>query len=385
MNYREITNEEICILDFISSNIMVSPLLVLEGQPFNFIWFNKKGIIDSNFSNLDEATNHAFQFPSKFITDLSAKFEEVHHKGKANLVSTRYNDDGTVVTAHFELIKIKFNGTDSALWIEQNIENQDSALLPTVILRYINQPIIVFDKAGKDLFISPQAYKNFKKSKTDFHIFEIIKLLSSEDSTVSLEDLTSSSGFKSTFYILDEKKIKRYFIIDISSSIHPSNGSEIFISVFTDITSRVKNEIKILESKNEIESILSNIDQGIFKIDENLKVIGQYSKYLEEILETNIIRGLNITDLLLKHSTLKDYRSVITALSCIGNDSILFDLNKQHLPKKLGYIVGSKVKELALDWTPLLIEDTVSSVLVSVRDNSELVSIEKEASKKEQK
>ena len=383
MNHREITFNEISIFDLINTNIMVSPLTVYSDKPFYFRWSNKRNIADSNFASLAEATSHPFEFPSNFIADLSSKLEEVCDKGNADLVTTRYNDDGTVVTANFELIRIKFDGEDSALWIEQNRENQDSVLLPTVILRYINQPIVVFDKNGKDLFVSPEAYKNFKKSKTDYQINEIIKLLSPGGSVITLEDLTSSSGFKSTFSLLDENNLKKYFIIDISSSIHPSSGLEIFISVFTDITSRVNNEHKILESKNEIENILANIHQGIFKIDENLNIMGQYSKYLEEILETEEIQGANIVDLLLKNSMLPDYQSAVLSLSCIGMDSALFDLNAQHLPKNLVYKAGSKEKELAVDWTPLLIGDTISSILVSVRDNTELKKLEKEASKKE--
>ena len=380
MELYDISTKDISVFDLVDVNVMVSPLEICTEEPFHMLWFNKKNLQDSKFPSLDAAVAHPFKFPEKFIIELKQKFNDIKDKGYSNLVSTRYNDDGSVVTAYFNLVKIKFNKKDAAIWVEQTSSNEKVNSLSSVILRYINQPIIVFDNSGKNTFLSPEAYRIFKKIKSNHQILEIIKLISTEDSKTSLKDLTSKEGFYKTFHIHDENDTRQFYTLEINNTINPADGSDIYISVFTNITNIINHE-KVLESKNEIENILSNIHQGIFKIDRKLNIVGHYSKYLEEILETNDINNKNIADLIFKKSNLSDIKPAVNALKSISDNSWEFELNAHHLPKKLIYMAKSKEKHLNIDWIPLF-SDT--SFLICVRDESHLVYLEKEASKKEE-
>ena len=80
---------------------------------------------------------------------------------------------------------------------------------------------------------------------------------------------------------------------------------------------RVAQRTEELAFKNrQVASMLDNMDQGVFTIDETLSVQPEYSRYLEQILGTTEIVGKNCIELLFKVRTCAPTRWSRARLPC---------------------------------------------------------------------
>lgn len=163
------------------------------------------------------------------------------------------------------------------------------------------------------------------------------------------------------------------------------------------LESKVAERTKSLSEKNDnIQSMLSNMQQGLFTITEDGKIHHEYSDYLETIFETTAITGRDAIEFLFSEAILHtDQRAQITQTidSIVGGDIINFQFNLHLLPTEFDTQIHSRQKNdnekttqkkhLELNWNPIIENNTVTKLMVTVRDRTQLRQLEFEA--KEQK
>lgn len=141
------------------------------------------------------------------------------------------------------------------------------------------------------------------------------------------------------------------------------------------------------EKTDDISSMLSNIEQGIFTITRELKVHPEYSTYLEKIFETHDIAGLDFGEFLFKQTSLDTEQvscAISTVMMSMGASKLIFHVNARHLPVEFSISRNGVRKYLELDWCPILKKNTVEKIMVTVRDVTELKKLQEMSQQKAQ-
>ncbi|MCX6130911.1 MAG: ATP-binding protein, partial [Proteobacteria bacterium] len=147
-----------------------------------------------------------------------------------------------------------------------------------------------------------------------------------------------------------------------------------------------KLERKLAERTRELQSILDNIRQGIFTIENPEKRIGpQYSAFTSQLLGLSHLNNIRLENILTSFYNLStDQKDQITSTIefSLGEDIINFQANEACLPKEL--IIASaqknKNKIIELDWSPIVdASDTIEKILVCARDVTEVRELRIEA------
>jgi len=148
---------------------------------------------------------------------------------------------------------------------------------------------------------------------------------------------------------------------------------------------KVEERTSALKKKtNDINNMLQNMHQGIFTIDKSQTVHPEYSAYLENILSTDHIAGVNVMEMLFDDSDLGSNAcdQVKAALSAIlDEDLMMYDFNKHCLI--LEYVkntTSGESKILELDWDPIVFDDDIiDKIMVTVRDVTDIRGLQAEA------
>ncbi|HYX37561.1 MAG TPA: AAA family ATPase [Oligoflexus sp.] len=142
-------------------------------------------------------------------------------------------------------------------------------------------------------------------------------------------------------------------------------------------------EEKVREKTEEIKLIMANIQQGILTVHASKTIGEHYSKYLEDIFETEQVAGQNIVQFLFHRSELNaDAKSQCVSVleASLGEDILNYQMNQAGLIKELTFQGRTSKKILALEWHPVADETRrVEKILVSIRDVTELRALEGEA------
>ncbi len=147
-------------------------------------------------------------------------------------------------------------------------------------------------------------------------------------------------------------------------------------------------EAIVTEKTQEVRSLLDHIPQGVFSIEENLKISKQYSAHLPELLGTDHIAGCSFQELILDHTPLladeKD-RITQTLNALVGEDEISFEANGENLPKELMYHDESrKQKNFSLTWNiEANSRGIITRILVTVLDITLAKSLEREVERQQ--
>lgn len=163
---------------------------------------------------------------------------------------------------------------------------------------------------------------------------------------------------------------------------------------------RVEEQNKLLEIKvaertadlaaknKDIQTMLSNMKQGLFTIEEDGNIHHEYSAHLEEIFKSNEISGKNAFEFLFANSAESEdliHQQQASLASIIGMDGINYEFNAHLLTSEYETNIANEKKVLSLDWSPILDDDEyVEKLMVSVRDVTELKILEREAAGKRQ-
>ncbi|NRA68348.1 MAG: hypothetical protein HRU19_27940 [Pseudobacteriovorax sp.] len=150
---------------------------------------------------------------------------------------------------------------------------------------------------------------------------------------------------------------------------------------------KVKAELKKLlnEKVKDIESMLENIEQGIFTVDQNGLIHHEYSAYLEEIFETKEIAGKDFCQVLFSHSSLNSEAiscANTAVISSIENPKFAFGVNQSHLPREVKLDLNGKLKVIQIDWCPIIEDDCTLKIMVTVRDVTEFLKFKKASEQK---
>ncbi len=141
-----------------------------------------------------------------------------------------------------------------------------------------------------------------------------------------------------------------------------------------------------LHEKNvNIHAMLQNMRQGILMIVPGGAVHPEYSRYLEQILDSKDIAGKDAMELIFQGADIgSDARdSLVTSIgACIGEDQMNFEFNSHLLINEFNKTMpDGKVKSLALAWSPICDDNSeiVEKLMVVIRDVSELKKLAAEA------
>lgn len=143
-----------------------------------------------------------------------------------------------------------------------------------------------------------------------------------------------------------------------------------------------KRTREVNEKSQNIRIMLSNLQQGVFILLPGNSIDKEFSDHLCEIMETTEVAGKGLEDFLLKNSNLttdaKD--SVLATLfSCLGETSISYELNADNLITELEENVNGKIKNLEVDWNPIVDDSIVTKMMVTIRDVTELKKLQLQA------
>lgn len=135
----------------------------------------------------------------------------------------------------------------------------------------------------------------------------------------------------------------------------------------------------------KISTIMNNIRLGIFTIQDadQARIDSEYSKELEDIFDEEDIAQQSAYDLFVNRLDINsDQKSQVISFikSSIGEDTLAYDVNRHLAPNEVVLQTGGVKKVLETDWSPIVQEDIVVSILVAVKDISDNKALEEEAS-----
>ncbi len=139
---------------------------------------------------------------------------------------------------------------------------------------------------------------------------------------------------------------------------------------------KVQERTAALQSKtNDISAMMRNLQQGLFTILGDMSIHHEYSKFLEQIFETHDIAERPFMELLMADVDAsedeKDQVQVAVA-SLVGCDEMMWDFNSHLLPKELVRTRNGKQQVFEVDWNPIINDDEIEKIMVTVRDVTEL-------------
>jgi predicted ATPase/HPt (histidine-containing phosphotransfer) domain-containing protein len=134
---------------------------------------------------------------------------------------------------------------------------------------------------------------------------------------------------------------------------------------------------ELVEKNQEVAAMLNSMQQGVFTIDQELKIQPRYSAHLEAILGVSALAGADCVELLFRDAELEPdavatLRSAL--LSSFGAEVFIAELNWHHLLKAFERRTPrGERQELEVDWNPITGDDgVIRKLLVTVRDVTSL-------------
>ncbi|WP_011298120.1 HAMP domain-containing protein [Cupriavidus necator] len=179
---------------------------------------------------------------------------------------------------------------------------------------------------------------------------------------------------------------------DFSRRVPVGSADEIGRSIiaFNSMIERIQENAGLLRQKTtDMQAILQNMQQGILTVVPGAVVHPEYSKFLEQILETHEIEGRHVMELIFAHSDISaELASQVDAAidACLGQDLMNFDFNEHLLVKEVTRrMPDGSVKVLDLSWSPITDEhDNIVRLMLCLRDVTQLRKLAAEASEQKQ-
>ncbi len=156
--------------------------------------------------------------------------------------------------------------------------------------------------------------------------------------------------------------------------------SQIAVSIenallYASLEDKVKQRTQeLLESQQNIRTILENIRSGVFTFGVDFKIHRDYSQYLHSILENDKLEGLIFDDILFHDSNISsDQRNQVREALKLSFDDTLFQysINDHTLPAEINRKSGRQILEL--DWVPIENQNgVIIKIMVTLRDVTDL-------------
>jgi two-component system chemotaxis sensor kinase CheA len=149
---------------------------------------------------------------------------------------------------------------------------------------------------------------------------------------------------------------------------------------------KVEERTQELQAKtNDILNMLENMHQGLFTIIKGGSIHHEYAAYLETIFDTTQIANTDFMDLLFSKAKIGNDQldQITTGMDAIiGEDEMMWEFNSHLLIHEFSIELNGKEKILAVEWDPIIFNDVIDKVMVTVRDITELKALEREAAGK---
>jgi HPt (histidine-containing phosphotransfer) domain-containing protein len=146
--------------------------------------------------------------------------------------------------------------------------------------------------------------------------------------------------------------------------------------------------LNVQREKQRIQVIFDNVSQGIVAINSQLRIEPDYSSFLNEIFPNTEFAGEEVIESILSKSTLTP-DAIATVKStmdfCIGEDELNWDINSGQFPMELTIPLEDENKTLALSWSPIVEDETVTQIILSITDMTERRRYEKMEADNKQK
>ncbi|MBF0359792.1 MAG: AAA family ATPase [Oligoflexia bacterium] len=188
-----------------------------------------------------------------------------------------------------------------------------------------------------------------------------------------------------------------YFENNLVSGAFTSDRVELLLMLSSQMAVSIENSLlcRTLEQKVEerteelrkktadVNSMFENLKQGVFLIQEGNIIHHEYSIFMEEVFETKQIGGMNAIDLLFKDSSVgPDQISQMSSVlsSCIGETTLNYSLNVHLLINEFSKTLSNgQTKIIELDWNPIVFNDNIEKIMVTLRDVTENRKLKQEA------
>ncbi|VUD41939.1 Chemotaxis protein CheA [Thalassocella blandensis] len=147
---------------------------------------------------------------------------------------------------------------------------------------------------------------------------------------------------------------------------------------------KVSQRTEELRNKNyDIQIMLNNIRQGLITVQPDGRIYHEYSRFVETIFETDQIANQYYDDLLFRHAELSqnDKDQITEAVKAIINEDVMnFEFNHHLLCDTIEVEINHQHKILDLDWSAITEQDddTVTKIMISIRDVTALRQAESE-------
>ncbi|MCX6128196.1 MAG: Hpt domain-containing protein, partial [Proteobacteria bacterium] len=137
------------------------------------------------------------------------------------------------------------------------------------------------------------------------------------------------------------------------------------------------------EKSQSMNFIMQSFSEGILTVEPDFKVSADYSSSMEDLLDTALIAGVDVFELLFVDSSVP-VESIVQMRSALefsfGESELNFEANRQLLVSEFQSSLRFSRKILALDWNPVLNQDQkLVKILLAVRDVSKVKQLEKES------
>jgi signal transduction histidine kinase len=156
-----------------------------------------------------------------------------------------------------------------------------------------------------------------------------------------------------------------------------------FILILFHFVKQLRRSDQALEAaKQETDQILETVNEGLFLLDKDLRIGGQYSKYLEKLLHRDTLAHQDFIATLGAHVSertlqlVKDYLGLL--LERRVNENLIADLNPLHRVEMSFQDQGGGLVTKYLDFRfrRVIEEGALSHILVTVSDATEQVRLE---------
>lgn len=146
---------------------------------------------------------------------------------------------------------------------------------------------------------------------------------------------------------------------------------------------------RVQEKTQDIREILLHIKQGIFTFKNDLKIMPEYSKYLETIVQDHHLAGKDAFTTLFSDSNIsgdQQNRNRAVIECSLDEDLINWEANANGLVQEISqqHHHNDSATHMELDWSPVVDRDgMIRKVLVAVRDVTEVKKLRQEAQAKD--
>ncbi|NRA67179.1 MAG: Hpt domain-containing protein [Pseudobacteriovorax sp.] len=140
-------------------------------------------------------------------------------------------------------------------------------------------------------------------------------------------------------------------------------------------------EAMVEEQTREIKTIMDKVHVGIGVFGKNLRLTETYSNYTSHVLGIeNVTEGTALLELFQDAEFTEETRNIIESILRVsfGQDIVNFLINEHQLPVDIELKKNDSHKHLLCNWTPVISNNLVEKVILTMMDVTEIKSLERD-------